>query len=261
MPTPQEQALLDLLPQIRKATDEVVGRVVDPLPALTPEVLLGGAALMEFEAAQRIQPGALVALDNSSRRVREARPGEPVVGVVRESRVEPHGDARIVAQQLSQVELSSLFMNPEAEAMAQLSGDGHTYASVDSEFSVEYDSEQLLEGTTTPNEATRFQVGRQDPPPMPFTRAPMPGPSDGQVVSQRGADGRFQPIARQSAQRLAQDGPGWNRASQRMTDLRALSGQQEHPTPHVDYSGPPSATPRPVQVYRPTAWERIMDDD
>lgn len=54
-------------------------------------------------------------------------------------------------------------------------------------FDIEFDQE--VEGSTSPNEAVRFRVDRDNPPPVSMIRDLVP--TGGRVVSVRGVDGRF----------------------------------------------------------------------
>lgn len=85
--------------------------------------------------------------------------------------------------------LVNLFMDGEARQAAEVLGRvaDPTPATPDA---ISFEGEGV-EGRTTPNERVRFQVGRQDPPPISFNRETFSGPSEGRVVSRRGADGRF----------------------------------------------------------------------
>lgn len=90
-------------------------------------------------------------------------------------------------------------------------------------------------------EATRFRVDREDPPPRPPIDR-FATPVDGQVVSQRGADGRFEAVQRPPPPRHG----------------------RETGVPFPDR--PPRQPKRttPVVVDRsnlPTAWDRVMGDD
>jgi hypothetical protein len=271
MPTDTERSLLALLEQHRQETNTPVAAPPSQLPELTPQVLLGAGALLEFEAAQQIQPGTPVTPDGSPHRVRAAQQGEPVVGLAHSMGrrvVEGRDVQTVVTSEPSVQELSQLFMNSEAEAAFQLSGGDHTVAAEDA-FSVEFDSEFGGEGTTTPNPAARFQVGRESPPPINFNRAPMSGPSDGVVVATRGSDGSFRQVPHNAPQRPSygsfRDGaPGSVARSLRdhVTHVEAQRDPMMGPSSRQPTSHRTVAAPNPNRhVYRPTAWERLISDD
>lgn len=97
-------------------------------------------------------------------------------------------------------------------------------------------------------EATRFRVDRQDPPPRPPINRHAT-PVDGQVVSQRGSDGRFQAVERpprqppphpRDAVELFDHGPGGPRPPRRPTRTDPVSFDRSN---------------------IPTAWDRVMGDD
>jgi len=100
-------------------------------------------------------------------------------------------------------------------------------------------------------ERTRFRVDRQDPPPRrPIDRHATP--VDGQVVSQRGSDGRFQAVQR------APNRPPPREQWPHPSEARELHG--------FDASRPPRQPRRtvPVSIDRsnlPTAWDRVMGED
>jgi hypothetical protein len=105
--------------------------------------------------------------------------------------------------EISVEELSRLFMGSEARAQMSLRsfmgpildwGQGEDTTAVET-FDIEFDSN--FEASVTPNEAVRFQVGRESPPSVRMDRNITP--TDGRVVSRRGIDGRFRPEVGQVA--------------------------------------------------------------
>jgi len=143
--------------------------------------------------------------------------------------------------------LSDLFMNREAqdamEALGATGGDAH----VASGDHIAFDMEANLPGTGAPNEAVRFQVGRQSPPPTTFNRELHPGPSEGQVVSRRSPTGQFEAIRRR-----AMDSPALRPADPvRRADPLARP-------PVVRNIRRPAGPPQPPP---PTRWERLNGPD
>jgi hypothetical protein len=146
-------------------------------------------------------------------------------------------------------DLTDLFMGSReaqdaAQALGWSSGD---MALRDDGMHVEFD-DAPIEGTTTPNEAARWQVGRQSPPPTSFSRETFSGPSEGQVVSRRGADGRFQAIRPHDPVRRHDP----------VLDGRPLRQSQGRmvPAPQAQVKQPKAPEPPP-----PTRYDRLLGPD
>jgi hypothetical protein len=139
--------------------------------------------------------------------------------------------------QPAEPDLSGLFMNREAQDAAEALGLAHLpphELSPGPAMPITFDDEPA-EGTTVPNERVRFQVGRESPPPTTFRRETFSGPSEGAVVSRRGADGRFQAIPRPPEPR-----------------------PEPVPIQAVNVRPPAPAAPQPPP---PTRWERLSGPD
>lgn len=178
MPTPYEQELLDM----SRRANAVEPTAGPALPEIDPRMLLSAAAASEVDAARSLTAPSLV--------VQQARRAQ--------DRIAAQQDALVMDQLRAPAELPSLDsifmasatreigMNPDDLANAVTAGD------IDS-FSIGYDTDiDYDEGVRgVPNEAVRFQVGRESPPRRPFSAQSQS--TDGVVVSQRSAGGRFEP--------------------------------------------------------------------
>jgi len=117
---------------------------------------------------------------------------------------------------------------------------------------IEFDgADEYVEGRTTPNDAARFQIGRESPPPTSFSRETFSGPSEGQVVSQRGADGRFQVTQRRS--RALEPRDPVRRPDPLSRPVRQSQGRI--------VPAPPQAKVREPQPPPPTRYERMLGND
>lgn len=162
---------------------------------------------------------------------------------------------------ISVEDLSSMFMTGEARAQRDLRGLAG-YAEFDAipaedPFQVEFSSE--IEGSTQPNEAVRFQIGRESPPPVTMMNRRAVS-TDGRVVSTRGEDGRFRPL--QSVGEAIAD--AYN-AREAMADLRQAQSTPLSPRPVTPRRQAPEGTSglplASEQCYRPSALERVAGDD
>lgn len=248
MPTPQELELLELLAQEQRrngSQEQTRTKTASALPELTPDMLLSAAARREMEAAQML---------SGSRMAREVRTSQAAVR--RDASVEMafsdemgdldldgHVDLSLGPQVTSNDAdaLSSLFMGGEArEAVQALQGGNYAASGYD----IEFDADSFLEGRTQPNEAARFQVGRQSPPRMPFSAGRVSGPSDGVVVSSRSGRGSWERTA----------------AAQPGSVNRAFAAIREQATMPRE-APPPRTAPTPAprsDVHRPTVYENIL---
>ena len=150
--------------------------------------------------------------------------------------------------EISIEDLSQLFMGVEARAQLGLRNVMGLDWGADSTdetvaFDIEFDRE--VEGSTTPNEAVRFQVGRDSPPSVSMTRDLIP--TGVRVVSTRGDDGRFRPLTASSVAPAGVQPERSSHTPQRLSNPspRASGGQDK---------------------VRPTALERLVgkspfDDD
>jgi hypothetical protein len=226
MPTEQEQELLALLALEKRRNARPQNRTastLSELPELTPEVLLSVSAQREVQAAQGgIQAQALTSVARVRETSQQHEPYEP--------------------DELP--DISSLFMNNEAEAQQALVGGVFTPETPD----ITFDTDELLEGTTVPNEAVRFQVGRQDPPVHSFHREMHA--IDGEVVSQRGQDGQFHTTPRPI--RPPQERPRPNEQPQGRFRGRPPQGRSRVPRPE-----PPPIDRSTIK----TAMERVVGPD
>jgi len=262
MPTQQELELLALLAEERRrngSNGHQVRTASSQLPDLTPDMLLSESARREVEAARQLYGSSLPAqqdfLDDfqappqrGADRPRTAAEYRASHGQVELS--ENMGDIDLdhegPAPQISSNDdalLSSLFMGREAQdAAAVLSGD---YTGAAGGYDVEFDSDSMLEGRTTPNPSARFQIGRESPPRMPFSGRMASGPSDGVVVSQRGNNGSWQP--RETPRPASAPAP-------RPSNGTALQAVRQAATRS------PASPPRPALPAK-SVYDHILDDD
>lgn len=149
---------------------------------------------------------------------------------------------------LSVSQIAEMLLGREGRAQLDLAESmGMTLeASPDDSFRVEFDGADDLP-RTQPNEAVRFQVGRQSPPAVHMVHRDTI-PTGGEVVSTRGADGRFRPVATETA---------------RPASTAPLSHRRTLPTPEAPRRATslPEAPEAPERQHRPTAWDRISGPD
>ena len=149
--------------------------------------------------------------------------------------------------------LTDLFMdNPECQdAAAALGVASVQHADIGQDpMPITFD-EIPIEGTAAPNEAVRFQIGRESPPPTSFSRETFPGPSEGQVVSRRSSTGRFEAI-RQAARELQPRDPV-RVPHDPVRPMRSASGRL--------VPAPPTASCREPPPPPPTRYERLVGPD
>lgn len=180
MPNQIEQELLALL---QKATAQEAARKEPALPELKPEMFMSVAAQREVQAAQAPVLASIWSTD------------------VTMSRIVPEEDDSMSVERMPS--LSDLLL---AEAQREVS-DFSPVSDISEDFDFEFSTGEI-EGTTSPNEAARFQIGRQSPPRSPFQSSDVrSGPSEGEVVSRRIAGRGFQasaPTARPPREELVQ---------------------------------------------------------
>lgn len=141
--------------------------------------------------------------------------------------------------------MSEILMSREARAQAALVG-AIQGDQIEDPFQIEYSGE-FLEGSTQPNEAARFRIGRDTPPSVSMVHRDTV-PTDGRVVSRRGDDGRFRSV--EGTQPVpAEPAP----LSPRPTFSRLR--------PAREASGLPVAPESQDRSSIPTAWERVAGDD
>lgn len=193
MPSPEEQALLNLL-QAERQRNTQRQAAEKPLPDLTPEMLLSGSALREIAAAQSLSApfktmaAAVAAIANDGFEFSGSWSSDDA-----EIDLDPP-QSRTASftppVPAEHVDLGAIFM---ARAMAETGASEEDLrvasASGYEDFSFDTDSDIPR---AVPNEAVRFQVGRQSPPSRYLNREASTGPSDGSVVSSRGPGGRWQ---------------------------------------------------------------------
>lgn len=223
MPTEDERRLLAL------ARAQAQNReAASELPDLDPGILLSPAGQRELEAAQQL-----------------ARPRQVEV-MAKIATGEPNINGDVFTEELLQ--------------RVMMDGHGEPFE-MPSPEEIQFDTEGLIEGSTAPNEAARFQIGRESPPRRPFGYPNASG-VDGVVVSQRGSDGRFQASVRvprdSTMHRALMEGRvssySMSSESSAVTEslarVRAERTQSETVIRAVD-------APRPS----PTRWERLNGPD
>lgn len=269
MPTQQELELLALLAQEQRRNGSAghpqmrTASTLPGLPDLSPDMLLSASARREVEAARSLAgfrpdllPAAAIERRLTPREVAASRaPIEMALnddmGDIDLDTVSGFG-SRMASETNDDHLLSSLFMGREAQEAQSVLGGGSTYAA--SGYDIEYDTDSMIEGRTSPNESARFQIGRQSPPRMPFSGRMGASPSDGVVVSQR-AGGAWQ----RTAAAPRPDNARSALQAVREAAMRPLEPVQARPAP---------APPRPAMSRQniPTVYQRIMsggavDDD
>lgn len=177
----------------------------DQLPDLDPMILMSASGRRELEAAQ-----AAVA---------------PFEGSYQISEAELHA---------AEQRLPDLYREMALAQERQLSASFEGF-----ELGVDF-AEEEVPNRGLPNERFRFQVGRESPPRHPVQQGVRSGPSDGEIVSRRRADGRFQPVRRLVG------------ANQGLAE--AYSSPRISPTSKAAEAPPP-------QKLAPTALERILGPD
>jgi len=265
MPSKLEQELLALAAEQGRQNQAGVEAPVPNLPPLEPGSLLSATALGELQAARDIRAREAQAREALAdpwssllprHRTVEAAQVEIQRPEVREVPFEmsvSRAELEAADDGISVSALASLFMNNEAHAQADLMGIAHIEDHSEpmaSEMDIEFDSD--FGGGAAPNEAVRFRVGQEDPPPSSFYRGPAVN-TDGRVVSQIGDDGRFhrvdegiQPLAPPAA-RAAPVSP-------------ARTYPTAAPSPTANNSQRPSASPEDRSHY-PTVHDVIAGDD
>jgi hypothetical protein len=233
-----------------------------PEDQLLHQVMMHGAR----EAIGAVEPGQDVqfTLPEDSTAARLIREGHIRHVLIREGHIrhvsmgseQPRiSDASIEADPT----LTDLFMNREAQEAAATLGvdpsvpDLSPSAAADGSH-ISFDSDDFIEGRTSPNEAVRFQVGRQSPPPTSFSRDIHAGPSEGRVVSRRGADGNFQVVQRPQRRDLAPHDP-----------VRRHDPVRDGSRPVRQSQGRMVPAPPPAKVRNPppppTRYERLLGPD
>lgn len=286
MPTPFEEELLAMARAQSREAAQAEAPTPSALPDLSPEMLLSASAQKEFQAARGFFPqrSPVMATDLSDiaqqqrpqRQPRELAP-RPAPRQASDFDFDTNDSLELTDEDLSppvpgrSVQasgadplLSSLFMNREAqEALGASGGAFDGGGGFDIGFDTEFD---VAEGRGTPIQSARWQVGREDPPVMPFYREPTPraGPSDGTVVSSRSANGTWQTRPAASAPRPASARPVGTPHVQRMVPNRLDFIRQAaaaDPAPAVSAPAPRPA-PRPVSASPGISrYDRIMGDD
>lgn len=205
MPSDQERRLLALAArqpvsgpperELREGELRVSVRVANDDGTVTDEVLQQIMMESAREAVGALNPGESVIDERGC--VEISLPADsPAARAIREGTVRSISMSSR-AGPMPPTDLADLFMNQEAQDAAATLGWSGGMIPRDDGMHIEFD--EAPEGATAPNEAVRFQVGRQDPPPTSFSRQTHPGPSEGRVVSRRGADGRFETTIRRQA--------------------------------------------------------------
>jgi len=238
-----EQELLALAAKQGRQNQEAQPQQATPtLPPLEPGTLLSVTARGELEAARSIRAREAQAAQAMTDPVGVALPVKPTsevpghqvdVRMFHDPVAVPQAEIEASSDGISIASLATMFMNREAQAQADMLGiDAIEAPELPApEMDIEFDSD-FREGAS-PNEAVRFRVGRDDPPPSTFYRGPAVN-TDGRVVSQMGDDGRFhavnegvRPMSHQEA-RTAPVSPVPTRPS--ATPSRAAGSPQQAPT-------------------------------
>lgn len=169
MPTPYEQPSAPALPEIDL------------------QALFSPASQSEVMAATAFRPETLSLSDLPNLVEREANRLRDRIAADQDQLA-----SRLIHASEPGPSLESIFMESAARevGMDQVAALAYALASVDT-FNIDYDLDDNTEvGRGFPNEAVRFQVGRESPPHRPFSAQNQS--QDGVVVSQRGAGGRFE---------------------------------------------------------------------
>lgn len=238
MPSEEESRLLAL---VRAQALSPVQAPDKELPVLDPGVLLSREGRRELQAAREVV-GVAIGVDPAIGRDRSV-----VVAATIAEPGTPNANGDIYSEQA----LHQMMMASAAEEVGDSAAAYRT--EVMGEFmpnpeEIEFDQD-FTEGAGAPNEAVRFQVGREDPPQRSFGH-PTASSQDGMVVSQRGPDGRFQAQARVPRNstmgraiaegRVSSFSMGSNSSDPRPTTIRATNVQ-----------------PSPAS----TCWERLNGPD
>jgi len=100
-----------------------------------------------------------------------------------------HIEASAIEEAGPMPDLGAIMMQ---RAMQEIGQNNLAILSAEDSFQINFEAEEALAGAGAPNERVRFQVGRESPPADYFSRSQ--NSTDGEVVSQRSAAGRFQPV-------------------------------------------------------------------
>ncbi len=254
-----EQELLDLVVEERHRREATNEREVRSLSRIFEYSLRDTP--QPFSSRKSLRVGSntsigevVVDVPRNSRADYEIEHGENISMSVDQPVPNANGDMFISTENLSDI-----FMTHEARAQQNLQEQTGIDIFEEDVFHVEF-NEGSLEGTTRPNEAVRFQVGRESPPPLTrMNRRALP--IDGQVVRTRGEDGRFHatgPIRVAEAVVDYYDASGVTEP--RRTQRSSLSSRK------VGYrtQGPEKASDLPQaprDCYRPSVLERLSGDD
>lgn len=259
MPHPTDQELWALLLAERRRNAQslrTVAHTTPVLPDLLPEMLLSPSALREIEAVQGMRSAASYLPPREAQTVESPvfePQEEPNIWASLAPRPEPRqtqaafdleeGLAWTInldePEPTPSGDIESLFM---ASALRETGETSYqpTASSFYDDFTFNSYEDMPIEGTTEPNPAARFQVGRESPPRMAFSRDRVSS-NDGAVVSSRTADGSWRsstPSTRAAAYRPA---------------------PMARPVATVA-SRPIASTPRPpaAEPYVPSALERLI---
>jgi hypothetical protein len=188
MPTPYEQELLEM----SRRANAIDVSTEPQLPDLDLQALLSPQAVFEVTAAELLNTPQIDLVRQQGRRMQE--------------RIAAQQDATVSSQLTAPPlpSLESIFMASAAREIGMDQVDALAFAissitdvNSDIGFDLAFDTE---EGAAVPNEAARFQVGRESPPYRPFSAQNQS--QDGVVVGQR-VGGRFEPVRRPEAVREA----------------------------------------------------------
>lgn len=279
MPTPFEEELLAMARAQSREAAQTEAHTPSALPDLSPEMLLSASAQKEFQAARGFFPqrSPVMATDLSDIAREQQRPARELIPRPAPRQVEaidfemggdsmdltdedlaPPVHGRSVQASADDALLSSLFMNREAQE-ALGAGAGGDAAGFDIAFDTDFDV--MPEGRGTPIASARWQVGRESPPSMPFSREPRPGPSDGTVVSSRGPNGTWQTRPSATSPRPPSARPVGTPHVQRMVPNRLdFIRQAAAAEPQAPTAPAPRPAPRPASPGI-SRYDRIMGDD
>lgn len=152
--------------------------------------------------------------------------------------------------------LSNLFMNRDAQAQAEMTGQPTEYgdipmpqtrtASRGNEFTIEFDSEIIFDSPVRHGggggSGPRFRVD-QSPPPRRAFDSRVAASSDGVVVGQRGSDGRFRTAAQQPRTSITRMAPPPT------TRGEAIQRHEAKVAAATPPPAPPRAAPAPTTTY------------